>query len=132
MEAPSASIRASSAGMPTRPASVAASPSSAAASSRSPAPAPEQEAAVLVRRVREPRRGAHAPVELEGALEVLGRSLRLAERRREHAEVAVDRSVARDEVADHHVPAAERLELRVDERRCGLVAELRRTRRSGT
>ena len=49
----------------------------------------------------------------------------LAERRGEHAEVAIGSAVALDQVADHHVLAREGLELRIDERRDGLVAERR-------
>ena len=42
--------------------------------------------------------------------------LPLAERCGEHAEVAIGSTVARDPVADHHVPARVRHELRVEER----------------
>ena len=91
--------------------------------SRAFAVACEQEASVLVGGVREPRRGAHPPVECERLLEVLFRALRLAERRSEHPEIAIGSAVTRDEMADHHVRAGERLELRIDEGRRRLVAE---------
>ena len=54
---------------------------------------------------------------------MLLRTVPFAERRREHAEVAVGGAVARDEVADHHGRARERLELRVDERGDGVVPQ---------
>src|SRR4051812_17297937 len=55
------------------------------------------------------------------------RALPLAECRREHPEVAIRGAVAGDEVPDHDVRPRMRLELRIDELRCALVAE-RRTR----
>ena len=58
------------------------------------APACEQEAPVLVGGVGEPGRRPHAPVQLHGALEVLLGPVRLAERRGEHAQVAVGGAVA--------------------------------------
>ena len=80
---------------------------------------------VLVPRVRHPGRGAHAPVQLQAALEVLLRALPLAQGRGEHPEVAVGRAITGDEVADHHVRPRERLELGIHERRHLLVAERR-------
>ena len=47
----------------------------------------------------------------------------IPEHRAEHAEVAISRPVALDEVADHHVSARELLELRIEEGRDFLVAE---------
>ncbi len=70
-----ARILASSAGIPIRSASAAASPSSARRAPGRPAARAQQQARVLVGGVREPRGGAHAAVELQRPLEVrLGRA----------------------------------------------------------
>ncbi len=114
-------MRASSARRPMASAIVAASLSSGDGA-RGVA-AREPRAGVLVERVAEPRQHPGAPVEHGGVQEVRLGALPLAERRGEHAEVAVGRAVAGDEVADHHVRAGQRLELRVDERRGLRVAQ---------
>ena len=67
------------------------------------AAAPQQHAAVLVRGVGDPRAGAQPAVELHRPLEVRLGALPLAERRRQHAEVAVGGAVAGDHVADQRV-----------------------------
>ena len=74
---------------------------------------------------------SRTPVQLHRTLEVVLGALPFAERRGEHAEVAIGRPVEGDQVADHHVRPGERLELRVDERRHRLVAERGGRRRSG-
>ena len=51
--------------------------------------APQQQAAVLVGGVRQPRHRAHPAIELHGALEVLLGPIGLAQGRGEHAQVAV-------------------------------------------
>ena len=87
-----------------------------------PAP-PEQKTRVLVGGMSHPGRCPHAPVLLQGKLEVLLGSPMLAERRSEHSQVAVGGSIAGDQMADHHVAPRERLQLGIDDRRHRLVTQ---------
>ena len=128
---PSARIRASSAGMPIRSASAgrlaeqrlgAGAVSARRASRKRP-----YSYAVCASQVGAPMRRLSSSARSKCSWRAPG----LAERGGEHAQVAVGGAVTGDEVADHHVRAAERLELGVHQRRHALVAERRSTRRSG-
>ena len=81
-----------------------------------------QHSAVLVVPAGEPGRRTGPTVELMSCDEVPLRPLTVAERRSEHPEIAVGRTVERDAVADHDVVSLVRGELGVDERRDVAVA----------